>query len=52
MTLLISRLSVLTVTRNPSSASSPIGCSAIEAQMPVLTLEVGHISSGTRVSRR
>ena len=48
---LISRLSVLTVTRKCSRRSSPIGCSAIEAAAPVCTLECGHISSGMRLSR-
>ena len=51
LTPLISRLSVLTVTRNSSSRSSPIGCSLIEETAPVCTFEVGHISSGIRRSR-
>ena len=37
---------MLTVTRNRSRRSSPIGCSAIDGAAPVCTLEVGHISSG------
>ena len=48
---LISRLSVLTVTRNRSRRSIPIGCSAIDAHTPVLTFDVGHSSSGMRRSR-
>ncbi len=48
---LISRLSVFTVTRNFSRLSSPIGCSAYEAAAAVWRLEVGHISSGIRLSR-
>ena len=48
---LMRRLSVLTVTRNRSWRSSPIGCSAREGTAPVCTLEVGHISRGTRRSR-
>ena len=47
----ISRLSVLTVTRNFRSVSSPIGCSAIDVAAPVYTLDVGAISSGIRLSR-
>src|SRR5579859_5167392 len=50
LTPLISRLSVLTVTRNDSARSSPIGCSLIDRAAPVCTLEVGHISSGIRRS--
>ncbi len=48
---LISRLSVFTVTRKRSRRSIPIGCSAIDAHTPVLTFDVGHSSSGMRVSR-
>ena len=51
VTPLISRLSVLTVTRNSSSRSSPIGWSLIDVAAPVCTFEVGHISSGIRRSR-
>ena len=47
----ISRLSVFTVTRNRSRVSRPMGCSAIDGAAPVCTLDVGHISSGTRRSR-
>ena len=47
----ISRLSVFTVTRNRSSASRPIGWSASDFAAPVCTLDVGHISSGMRLSR-
>ena len=48
---LIRRLSVFTVTRKRSSASGPIGWSAIDGAAPTCTLDDGHISSGTRVSR-
>src|SRR6266508_2335004 len=48
---LISRLSVLTVTRNRRSRRSPMGCSAIEGAAPVCTLDDGHSSSGIRLSR-
>ena len=48
---LISRLSVLTVTRKSSSRSSPIGWSLIDATAPVCTFDVGHISSGILRSR-
>ena len=48
---LISRLSVFTVTRNRSRRSISIGCSAIDGTTPVLTFDVGHSSSGMRVSR-
>ena len=48
---LISRLSVLTVTRNRSRFSSEIGCSATDSAAPVWTLLLGHISSGMRRSR-
>ena len=51
MTPLISRLSVLTVTRKRSRRSRSIGCSSIDATAPVWTFDVGHISSGTRWSR-
>ena len=47
----MSRLSVLTVTRNRMSRSTPIGCSAIEAAAPVWTFDDGHSSSGMRLSR-
>ncbi|CFS15994.1 Uncharacterised protein [Mycobacterium tuberculosis] len=49
---LISRLSVLTVTRNRARASRSNGCSAMLATAPVCTLELGHSSSGIRLSRR
>src|SRR6266511_696066 len=48
---LISRLSVLTVTRKRNRRSRSMGWSAMLAVAPVCTLEVGHISSGTRRSR-
>lgn len=48
---LISRLSVFTVMRKCSLRSSPIGCPAYESAAPVWRLEVGHISSGMRLSR-
>ena len=47
---LISRLSVLSVTRKRNRLSTSIGCSAIEPHTPVLTFDVGHSSSGMRVS--
>ena len=47
----ISRLSVFTVTRKRSRASRPIGWSASEDAAPVWTFDVGHISSGMRLSR-
>ena len=48
---LISRLSVLTVTRNRNRASRSNGCFSILGTAPVCTLELGHISSGIRLSR-
>ena len=48
---LISRLSVFSVTRKRSRRSISIGCSAIDPTTPVLTFDVGHSSSGMRVSR-
>ena len=48
---LISRLSVLTVTRKRRSVSNPIGCSATEDAAPVWTLLAGQSSSGMRLSR-
>ncbi len=50
-TPLISRLSVLTVTRKRSRRSRSIGCSRTDGAAPVWTFEVGHISSGMRRSR-
>ncbi len=47
----ISRLSVLSVTRNRSSVSRPMGCSAMESAAPECTLLVGQSSRGTRLSR-
>jgi hypothetical protein len=49
---LISRLSVLTVTRNRSRASRSKGCSRCSGTAPVCTFELGHSSSGIRLSRR
>ena len=48
---LMSRLSVLTVTRKRSRRSMPMGCSAIEPTTPVFMFDVGHSSSGMRRSR-
>ena len=48
---LISRLSVLTVTRKRSFFSMVIGCAAIDSAAPVCRFELGHISSGMRMSR-
>jgi len=45
------RLSVLTVTRKRRRRRRSIGCSSIDGAAPVCTFEVGHISSGPRVSR-
>ena len=50
-TPLMSRLSVLTVTRKRSRRRRSIGWSATDAAAPVWTFDVGHISSGTRRSR-
>ena len=49
-TPLMSRLSVLTVTRKRSRRSRSIGCSSMDGAAPVCTLDVGHISRGTRRS--
>ena len=48
---LIRRLSVLTVTRKRSFFSMVIGCAAIDSAAPVCRFELGHISSGMRMSR-
>ena len=52
MVSLISRLSVLTVIRNLARASRSNGCSAMLLTAPVCTLELGHNSSGIRLSRK
>ncbi|CAB4542130.1 unannotated protein [freshwater metagenome] len=44
--LLISRLSVLSVTRKRSFANCPIGCCAYVLAAPVCKFEVGQSSSG------
>ena len=48
---LISRLSVLRVTRNFSRARSEIGWSPMDFAAPVCRLLLGHISSGILASR-
>ena len=50
-TPLISRLSVLSVTRKRRRRSRSIGWSSMDAAAPLWTFDDGHISSGTRRSR-